>query len=126
MVSGPKGRKLTDDERLALYDHLLSKSVNLKLPDASIRAAAEWFNVHPRTVTLIWKRRLYENDDVALMSAIGNRKKDRVGSPSIDTKIVNDALVSVPAQHCQTLRHASAGTVVSISTLWRVLERGEI
>ena len=61
-----------------------------------------------------------------MISAIRNRKKGRVGRPSIDAKIVNDALVPVLAQHRQTLRHASAATGFSISTLLRVLKRGEI
>ncbi len=64
MVSGPRGRNLTDDERLALYAHLLSKSVDSKLPYGSIKAAAEEFNVHPRTVNRVWKSRLDANDDV--------------------------------------------------------------
>ena len=48
MVTGPRDRKHTDDERLARYAHLLSKSVNSKLPYGSIKAIAEEFNVHPR------------------------------------------------------------------------------
>ncbi len=126
MVSGPRERNLTDDERLALYACLLSKFVNSKLPYGSIKAAADEFNIHQGTVTRTWKRRLDANEDVGAMSAIRNRKKGRVGRPSIDAKIVNDALVSIPARHRQTLRHASGATGFWVSILERVLKRGEI
>ncbi len=77
-------------------------------------------------MTHIWKRRLDTDEDVGAISDIRNRKKGRVRRPSIDAKIVTDDLVSVPARHRQTLRHPSAATGFSISTLWRVLKRGEI
>ncbi len=126
MVSDPRDRNLTDDKRLALYAHLLSKSVDPKLSYGSMKAAAEEFKVHPRTVTRIWKRRLDSDDDVGAISDIRNSKKGHVGRPSIDAKTVNDALVSVPARHRQTLHHASTATGFSISTLLRVRKRGEI
>ncbi len=99
MVSGPRDRNLTDDEGLALFAHLLSKYVNSKLPYGSIKAAAEELNVQTRTATRISKARLDANDKVGGMNAIRNRKKGRVGRPSIYAKIVNDAFVSVPARH---------------------------
>ncbi len=61
-------------------------------------------------MTRIWKRRLDANDDVGVISAMRNTKKGRLGRPSINAKIVNDALVSVPARHRLTLLHASAAT----------------
>ncbi len=115
MMSDSRDRNLTDDERLALYSHLLSKSVNSKLPYGSIKAAAEEFNFHSRTVTRTWKRWYNADDDLGAISGIRNRKKCFVGRLSIDAKIDNDALVSVPARHRQKLRHAPAATVFSIS-----------
>ncbi len=111
---------------MALNARLLSRSVNSKLPYGSIKAAAQEFNIHLRTVNRIWKRRSDADEDVGPISAMMNRIKDPVCRPSIDAKIVNDALVFVPVRNRQTLCNESAATEFSISTLWRMLKPAEI
>lgn len=126
-MTGKKPHKeLSDDERIALYQCLLAKSTDMKLPRGFMNETAEKFGVSKRTVQRIWKRRKDAKTETEVVKELRNRRKGRCGRKRVDVKAVSEALRDVPSEKRRSLRECAEATGFPKSTLWNVLKRGEI
>ena len=126
MAGTEPSRELSDDSRIAVFQELLAKSTNGKLPKRAVVETAEKFKTSTRTVKRIWQRRKDATSPEEVVDALRSRRKGRCGRPRKDADAVIDALRAVPLRHRRTLRHAAEATGIAKSTLRRCLKEQEI
>ncbi len=68
-------KNLTDSQRRAIYQSLLKKSINGKLPIGSMTDLAHQFSTSRRTISRIWKRGRETSTNLFTPGNVDGRKK---------------------------------------------------
>ncbi|ETV64271.1 hypothetical protein H257_18817 [Aphanomyces astaci] len=109
-------RKLSDTERRAIYEKLLSRSTDGELPHGAYANTARLFNCNWRSVSRIWARGRKSsqqgNVDAKFKGKSGSKRK-------YTTSDIERAVKALPIQARQTLRTMAAQSGVAKTTLVR-------
>ncbi|MEN9567564.1 MAG: hypothetical protein RLZZ69_2760 [Cyanobacteriota bacterium] len=120
----PGLRNLTNDERQAVYEMVLSKSVHGKPAKGSFTDTAAHFKVHPLTVSRIWKVGQKSIAEGSICANVSSKKKDKCGRKA--TEIDLEDVKTVPLSQRSTLRSLSAAISIPKSTLHRKFKQGQL
>ncbi|XP_026417526.1 uncharacterized protein LOC113313014 [Papaver somniferum] len=116
-------RELKNEERVAVYQFLLRKSVNGKLKRGSYKIAARIFKTSYWTVQRIWQR-AKENQDPNMPIDVSSRKPIRVRRKRI--QIDPDKVLGVPLRKRTNIRVFAAAMGLSKSTLHLRVKEGKL
>lgn len=119
-----QNRNLTDPERRAVYEKLLTHFNDGKLKNGAIAQVAGHFGISTRTVSRIWKR---GQDSIAAGSPfadVSSHRKKNCGRKVIPLNL--EALKEVPLLQRQNIRSLSAALEVPKSTLHDKFKSGQI
>jgi hypothetical protein len=97
----PGIRNLTDDERQAAYEAILSKSRNGKPEKGAFTDIAAQFGVHPLTVSRIWHAGQKSIAEGSICANVSSKRKGRCGKTA--TKIDHLKIEVVPLSQRGTL-----------------------
>ena len=120
----PGPRNLTDDERQAVYEMVLSKMTNGKPAKGSFTAIAGQFRVHPLTVSRIWKAGAKSIAEGSICANVSSKRKGKCGKKAIEIDL--DAVKAVPLSQRGTLRSLAAAIGIPKSTLHRKFKEGQL
>lgn len=115
-----KNRNLSNDERRAIYDMLLQKSVDGKLKKGTIQLVASFFSIGIRTIQRIWKQAATNDAYVD----VSHRRTKNCGHKRIHVDL--DRLRDIPLHQRTTICSLSHSMNMKKSTLFRRLQEGEI
>eukprot|EP00171_Calliarthron_tuberculosum_P001066 IDg1066t1 len=126
-MASPRAKpNLTDDQRQAVYNALLTSSDNGKLKRGSIKAVAEQFEVSRDTVERIWKRRKSSLAAGSVSADVRGRKRGNSGRKGYEKEELQEAVAAVTPHKRATLRQLEAGTGIGKSILHRAKKKGTI
>ncbi|XP_057770702.1 uncharacterized protein LOC130990491 [Salvia miltiorrhiza] len=120
---GKSKPNLHDVIRKQIFDDLLSRSKDLKLPHGATNEVAELFSVHVRTVRRIWKQGkdcLLRNEAVNVCS----RKSKNCGRKRL--ALDSDILMNIPLAKRTTMRDVAAAANVGLHAVHKLLKSGDI
>ncbi len=116
-------RELTNPQRRAIYELLLTKSLDGYLEKGSTRVVAEVFNVSIRTVQRIWKRaQLCIAHGVQIN--VDSRKRYNCGRKKVEIDL--SVVVAIPLRQRSTIRSLAEALGVPKSTLHRLFKEGHL
>ena len=127
-VAKSKGikRNLTDAERNAVYQSLLLRSENGKIPYGTFSLLAKKFKTSRRTITRIWKRGRETSRNEFVPGNVNSRKKGNSGPRKKDYSNLLRTVESVPLNDRSTTRSLASKSGIARSTLHRAKQRGVI
>lgn len=123
MVKRPN---LTNDERTAIYQDLLSEPCNGDLPYGCIENVAAKYKVDRRPISRIWKRGTQSATSIEAFRAARSFKKGKSGRPKKNADEISCALKGTPYRKRRTVRDTAAAIGIAKSTLWDILKRGDM
>ncbi|KAF0706140.1 hypothetical protein AaE_014255 [Aphanomyces astaci] len=113
-------RKLSNDERAAVYHALLSRSMNGKLPRGALSATAQLFQCHLRTVSRVWTRAQSSLRAGAMLADVSMKFKGNSGQVATRSpKDIELAIKAVSHNGRQTLRDMAAQSGIPKTTIVR-------
>ncbi|EEE52153.1 hypothetical protein OsJ_33993 [Oryza sativa Japonica Group] len=116
-------RELTNPQRRAIYELLLTKSLDGYLEKGSTRVVAEVFNVSIRTVQRIWKRaQLCIAHGVQIN--VDSRKRYNCGRKKVEIDL--SVVAAIPLRQRSTIRSLADALGVPKSTLHRLFKEGHL
>ncbi len=121
----PKSKNLTDMERHAVYDSMLTMLRKGRPAQGAFSKVAAQYNVHPKTVSRIWHRGRSSLEAGAIVADVSSKRKGSCG-PKSKMNDINFALTALPLNRRGSLRSISAATGIPITTLHRQLKAGSI
>lgn len=119
-------KNLTDDERRAIYQHLLAKSVNCKLPRGSITNAANRWNKSRYTIHRIWKRGQESRNSSNSPGNVDSHIKSKSGRKANDVSVIQSKVSKLSLIERKTLRSMASASGIPKSTLHRARKNGAL
>ncbi|XP_026416523.1 uncharacterized protein LOC113311955 [Papaver somniferum] len=116
-------RELKNDERLGIYQYLLTHSNNGRVKRGSIPRVADIFKTSVSTVSRIWNRSK-ENHNSNMPADVSSRKPTRVGRKRVE--IDRDRVLAVPLNRRTCIRTLAAEIEMSTTTLHRRIKEGKV
>ena len=126
MSSSEPKKDLTNQERAIIFQTLLDKSENGKLPRGSVSPLAEAYGVHKSTIWRIWKQ---GRDSMASEQGLADVSHNRTGRCSAPKRSVDEiqaAVSEVPLHKRTTIRSLAAATDIPKSSLFDAKKSGII
>ena len=115
-------KQLSNSDRTAVYQHLLTISDNGKLPRGSITDTAEKYNVSRLTIHRIWKRG-NESTTQSGTPACVHTYRYNSGARPMDVHDIQQKIEAVHISNRTTFRRMEKATGISKSTLHRALQK---
>ncbi|KAJ0028852.1 hypothetical protein Pint_35022 [Pistacia integerrima] len=116
-------KNLTNEQRQAIFESLLKRSVNGQLKKNITSEVAQLFSVSMRTVQRIWQRGK-ENEVLDSSTNVSSRKALNCGRKRLEIDV--SQFRNIPLRRRTSLRSLSAVTNLSVTTLFRRLKEGSI
>ncbi|XP_026383686.1 uncharacterized protein LOC113279201 [Papaver somniferum] len=116
-------REFKNDERLGIYQYLLTHSNNGRVKRGSIPRVAGIFKMSVSTVSRIWNRSK-ENHNSNMPADVSSRKPTRVGRKRVE--IDRDRVLAVPLNRRTCIRTLAAEIEMSTTTLHRRIKEGKV
>ena len=120
-------KNLSNNQRNAIYDHLLEKTVNGKLPRGSMTSASTIFNVSRSTIYRIWKRGKSSRVSSTSNANVDSRIKANSGRRVKRTPSgLKNTIRELPLNKRRTIRLMAEASGIPRSTLHRAKKSGWI
>ncbi|XP_031263184.1 uncharacterized protein LOC116121366 [Pistacia vera] len=116
-------KNLTNEQRQAIFESLLKRSVNGQLKKNTTYKVAQLFRVSMRTVQRIWQRGK-ENEGLDSNTNVSSKKALNCGRKRLQIDV--NQFRHIPLRRRTTLRYLSVATNLSVTTLFRQLKEGFI
>ncbi|XP_026436146.1 uncharacterized protein LOC113334008 [Papaver somniferum] len=116
-------RELKNEERLGIYQYLLTHSNNERVERGSIQRVATIFKTSVSIVSRIWNRSK-ENQNPNMPADVSSRKPTRVGRKRVE--IDRDRVLAVPLNRRTCLCTLAAEIEMSTTTLHRRVKEGKV
>ncbi|KAE8956833.1 hypothetical protein PR001_g31592, partial [Phytophthora rubi] len=120
----PRASNLSDDQRVRVVAALLHEATGGVVPRGAVRAVAEAFGVHARTVSRVWRRAVSNFDRNG--SYASPSQMHRAGRPRADRARELERLRGVDPQQRSTTRSAAQACFLPPTTLFRELRLGKL
>lgn len=119
-------KDLTNEERAIVFQILLEKSINGKIPHGSVSPLASKYGVHKATIWRIWKRGRDSINSGTGLADVSHNRAGKCGAPKRDHDEIQAAVSAVPLHKRTTLRSLSAATTIPKSSLFDAKTEGVI
>lgn len=120
----PREGNLTDDQRRAVYEMVLTKLTNGRPVKGAFTEIGTSFNVHPKTVSRIWAAGQQSIANGNVCADVSSKLRGKRGRKSLE--LDQEKIRAVPLLQRQNLRSLSAAIGVPKSTLHRKFKEGKL
>ena len=121
-----KKKNLTNEQRQAIVHSLILQYSEGKLKKNAVSDIASAFNVHRKTISVIWNRAKAAFSSNDMVCNVDSLKKGRSGRKRKDWSEELDSMRSIELNRRSTLRSLSYATGIPKTTLFRMMNDGHV